>query len=158
MRGQQRLGLLLLVPAQLALYHLCSIAGSGWQHQQETPGSCLFVTTVYTLCTGPPLNPAYASLPLSTMLLVASRGQGTEGLRQFYAKHFIPKMPSDVVITPIERNVGVDAKGGETVVDEFLFSFTHTTRMDWMLPGVPPTGKKGRLFCCSCVMLTCGTC
>jgi len=69
-------------------------------------------------------------------------GQGTEGLRAFYAKHFIPKMPADVEITPIERNVGVDANGGETVVDEFLFSFTHTAQMDWMLPGVPPTGKK----------------
>lgn len=52
-------------------------------------------------------------------------------------------MPADVEITPIERNVGVDANGGETVVDEFLFSFTHTAQMDWMLPGVPPTGKKG---------------
>lgn len=71
------------------------------------------------------------------------RGQGTEGLRQFYAQHFIPKMPSDVVITPIERNVGVDAQGRESVVDEFLFSFTHNTVMDWMLPGVQPTGKKG---------------
>jgi carboxymethylenebutenolidase len=52
-------------------------------------------------------------------------------------------MPADVQITPLERNVGVDAKGGETVVDEFLFSFTHTQQMDWMLPGVAPTGKKG---------------
>jgi hypothetical protein len=57
-------------------------------------------------------------------------------------------MPSDVEISPIERNIGVDATGGETVVDEFLFSFTHNTQMDWMLPGVPPTGRKGRLFCC----------
>lgn len=73
------------------------------------------------------------------------RGQGTEGLRKFYAQHFIPKMPSDVEITPIERNVGVDAQGGETVVDEFLFSFTHTQQMDWMLPGVQPTGKKGAM-------------
>lgn len=78
-----------------------------------------------------------------------SSGQGTEGLRAFYARHFIPKMPSDVTITPIERNVGVDAKGGESVVDEFLFSFTHDTVMDWMLPGVQPTGKKGKgVFVC----------
>ena len=44
-------------------------------------------------------------------------------MRQFYAKHFIPKMPADVQITPIERNVGVDANGGESVVDEFLFRY-----------------------------------
>jgi carboxymethylenebutenolidase len=23
-----------------------------------------------------------------------------------------------------------------------IFRFTHTVRMDWMLPGVPPTGKR----------------
>jgi carboxymethylenebutenolidase len=23
-----------------------------------------------------------------------------------------------------------------------VFEFTHTIRMDWMLPGVPPTGKR----------------
>jgi carboxymethylenebutenolidase len=28
------------------------------------------------------------------------------------------------------------------VVDELILSFTHTTHMDWMLPGVPPTGKR----------------
>lgn len=27
------------------------------------------------------------------------------------------------------------------VVDEFLFEFTHNTKMDWMLPGIEPTGK-----------------
>jgi hypothetical protein len=64
-------------------------------------------------------------------------------------------MPSDVEITPIERNVGVDAQGRESVVDEFLFSFTHNTVMDWMLPGVQPTGKKGepsiRISNCLCM-------
>eukprot|EP00775_Hariotina_reticulata_P007068 gene7068-7281_t len=69
-------------------------------------------------------------------------GSGMEGLRHFYAKHFIPKMPTDVQITPIDRVVGQDAKGGETIVDEFLFSFTHTCHMDWMLPGIQPTGKQ----------------
>jgi len=28
------------------------------------------------------------------------------------------------------------------VVDEFLFSFTHTCHMDWMIPGIQPTGKR----------------
>jgi carboxymethylenebutenolidase len=27
-------------------------------------------------------------------------------------------------------------------VDEMVFKFTHTIRMDWMLPGVAPTGKR----------------
>lgn len=90
-------------------------------------------------------HPLARSAPVPThvpCLNTQRRGQGTEGLRKFYAHHFIPKMPADVQITPLERNVGVDAKGGETVVDEFLFSFTHMQQMDWMLPGVAPTGKK----------------
>jgi carboxymethylenebutenolidase len=27
-------------------------------------------------------------------------------------------------------------------VDELLLTFTHTTRMDWILPRVPPTSKR----------------
>jgi len=51
-------------------------------------------------------------------------------------------VPTDVQITPIDRVVGQDAKGGETIVDEFLFSFTHTCHMDWMIPGIQPTGRR----------------
>src|SRR3990167_6028325 len=32
---------------------------------------------------------------------------------------------------------------GETqIVDELIFKFTHDIVMDWMLPGIAPTGKK----------------
>jgi carboxymethylenebutenolidase len=37
----------------------------------------------------------------------------------------------------ISRTVGTDS-----LVEEILFSFTHTSEIDWMLPGVPPTGRK----------------
>jgi hypothetical protein len=40
--------------------------------------------------------------------------------------------------------VGKDAKGVETVVDEFIFQFTHSIVMDWMLPGIQPTNRKVR--------------
>ena len=39
-------------------------------------------------------------------------------------------------MTPVSRTIGVDR-----VVDEMVFEFTHTIKMDWMLPGVEPTGK-----------------
>jgi carboxymethylenebutenolidase len=39
-------------------------------------------------------------------------------------------------MTPVSRTIGVDR-----VVDEMVFEFTHTIKMDWMLPGVAPTGK-----------------
>ena len=64
-------------------------------------------------------------------------GNGKKNLGHFYTNHFIHKMPEDVELVPISRTVG------ETrVVDEFVFKFTHTIEMDWMLPGIKPTHKK----------------
>jgi carboxymethylenebutenolidase len=68
---------------------------------------------------------------------VLTGGVGQEELREFYSKRFIPQMPPDTHITPISRTIGHDQ-----LVDEMVFSFTHTISMDWMLPGVPPTGKR----------------
>ncbi len=68
---------------------------------------------------------------------VLTGGVGRDALHEFYSQHFIPKMPPDTEMTPISRTVGTDQ-----VVDEMVFSFTHTIEMDWMLPGVAPTGKR----------------
>jgi carboxymethylenebutenolidase len=46
-------------------------------------------------------------------------------------------MPPDTEMTPVSRTIGEDQ-----FVDEMIFKFTHTIRMDWMLPGVAPTGKR----------------
>ena len=54
----------------------------------------------------------------------------------FYGSHFIPKMPADTRLTPVCRTVGQ-----ERVIDEMIFAFTHDIVMDWMLPGVTPTGR-----------------
>jgi carboxymethylenebutenolidase len=67
---------------------------------------------------------------------VMTGGVGHEELREFYSKHFIPQMPPDTAMTPVSRTIGCDQ-----VVDEMVFEFTHTSKMDWMLPGVEPTGK-----------------
>jgi len=68
---------------------------------------------------------------------VMTGGVGREQLREFYSRHFIPKMPPDTEIVPISRTIGP-----EQLVDEMIFRFTHTVEMDWMLPGVAPTGKR----------------
>ncbi len=68
---------------------------------------------------------------------VLTGGYGKSALRDFYSQRFIPTMPSDTTLTPISRTVGTDQ-----LVDEMIFSFTHTQEMPWMLPGVPPTHKK----------------
>ena len=67
---------------------------------------------------------------------VLTGGAGRSALRAFYSRDFIPNMPPDTKLTPISRTVGEDQ-----LVDEMIFSFTHTQEMPWMLPGVPPTGK-----------------
>ena len=68
---------------------------------------------------------------------VLTGGVGRDQLEEFYSKHFIPKMPSDTVIVPISRTIG-----SERLVDEMIVRFTHSIEMDWMLPGIAPTGKR----------------
>jgi carboxymethylenebutenolidase len=63
-------------------------------------------------------------------------GVGYEELHRFYLNHFIPKTPKDTKLIPISRTIGADR-----VIDEMLFCFTHDIEIDWMLPGVAPTGK-----------------
>ena len=68
---------------------------------------------------------------------VLTGGVGKDELREFYSKRFIPQMPPDTEMTAISRTIGNDQ-----LVDEMVFKFTHTIRMDWMLPGIAPTGKR----------------
>jgi carboxymethylenebutenolidase len=71
---------------------------------------------------------------------VMTGGVGHDQLREFYSKRFIPQMPPDTSMTPVSRTIGVDR-----VVDEMVFEFTHTIEMDWMLPGVAPTGRQVKI-------------
>ncbi len=64
-------------------------------------------------------------------------GVGQAALRAFYRDHFIGRNPPDTTLAPVSRTVGADS-----LVDEMIFSFTHTSEVDWMLPGVAPTGRR----------------
>jgi carboxymethylenebutenolidase len=68
---------------------------------------------------------------------VLTGGVGRDELREFYSKRFIPQMPPDTEMTSVSRTIGEDQ-----LVDEMVFKFTHSIRMDWMLPGIAPTGKR----------------
>lgn len=63
-------------------------------------------------------------------------GRGYHGVYHFYKNHFIGKMPKDLKITSISRTVGKNQ-----VVDELVMSFTHDGEIDYILPGIAPTGK-----------------
>jgi carboxymethylenebutenolidase len=83
-----------------------------------------------TLATMAP-NPHLVNVP--TMV----GGQGPAGVRTFYAKRLIGQFfPPDVKFERISRTYS-----SERLVDELIISFTHTTTIDWMLPGIKPTGK-----------------
>ena len=64
-------------------------------------------------------------------------GVGHNQLKRFYKYHFIDGNPPDTELAPISRTVGADQ-----LVDQMLFKFTHTSEIDWMLPGVKSTGRR----------------
>ena len=78
--------------------------------------------------------------PYVYCVAVMTGGFGGEGVRRFYSQHFINQIPKDAKVTRISRTVGKDQ-----VVDEFILSFTHDTQWDYLLPGIPPTGKRVEL-------------
>jgi len=61
---------------------------------------------------------------------------GYNELKYFYATRFINKNPPDTNLVVVSHTVGKT-----TIVDEYIFSCTHTVEMPWMLPGIEPTNK-----------------
>ncbi|PZQ77371.1 MAG: carboxymethylenebutenolidase [Variovorax paradoxus] len=66
-------------------------------------------------------------------------GVGHDSLRRFYRDYFIGANPADTHQVSVSRTIGA-----RQVVDEVIFSFTHDRRIEWLLPGVEPTGRKVR--------------
>jgi carboxymethylenebutenolidase len=67
-------------------------------------------------------------------------GVGAAQVRRFYKHHFISRQPLDFEVMPVSRTIGED-----TIVDEMVARFTHSCRMDYFLPGVPPTHRRIQL-------------
>jgi carboxymethylenebutenolidase len=85
-------------------------------------------TTMATMTEAPHLN----HVP------VMSGGVGKEGVRDFYRDHLVGKFfPPDVEMITVSRTIGADQ-----IVEELVVRFTHSMVIDWMLPGVSPTGRK----------------
>ena len=65
-------------------------------------------------------------------------GVGYDGVRAFYRDHLVGKFfPPDATMTPVSRTVDE-----HQIVEELVITFTHTMVIDWMLPGIAPTGKR----------------
>jgi carboxymethylenebutenolidase len=67
---------------------------------------------------------------------VSTGGKGKAELRPFYRDVFIGSWPDDLQMTTFNRVFGQDQ-----LVEEAHLRFTHAGRMDWLLPGVPPTRR-----------------
>lgn len=63
-------------------------------------------------------------------------GVGHDQLKRFYRYHFVDANPIDTRLIPVSRTIGSDR-----IVDEFVFCATHDREIDWLLPGLSPTGK-----------------
>jgi carboxymethylenebutenolidase len=74
--------------------------------------------------------------PRVNQVPVMTGGEGRLEVHRFYAGHFLPQIPPDMEIIPVSRTIGQGR-----LVDEMVARFTHSIVMDWMLPGVAPTGK-----------------
>ncbi|MFL6365653.1 MAG: hypothetical protein ACJ719_10705 [Nitrososphaeraceae archaeon] len=64
-------------------------------------------------------------------------GRGYDEVYNFYKNHFVGKMPDDTKVERISRTVGKDQ-----VVDELILKFTHDREIDFMIPGIAPTGSR----------------
>ena len=63
--------------------------------------------------------------------------RGFEAVRAYYRDVFIASLPDDWQVAFVNRVVGEDQ-----LVDEVHITLTHTKQMDWLIPGVPPTGRR----------------
>jgi carboxymethylenebutenolidase len=75
--------------------------------------------------------------PYVALLPALTGGNGAAEVEDFYEHHFIFNMPPDMELVPVTRIVGA-----EHIVEESVFRFTHTVELDWMLPGLAPTGRR----------------
>jgi carboxymethylenebutenolidase len=75
--------------------------------------------------------------PHVLMVPIAIGGQGRDGVYNYYHNYFLAQLPADIRPVPISRVIGDDI-----LAEEDVFHFTHDQVMDWMIPGVPATGKR----------------
>jgi carboxymethylenebutenolidase len=80
--------------------------------------------------------PTMVAEPYVNHVPTMTGGVGHDQLKRFYKYHFVDSNPADTKLIPVSRTIGADR-----VVDEFVFCATHDREIDWLLPGLEPTGK-----------------
>lgn len=80
--------------------------------------------------------PTMVAQPYVNHVPTMTGGVGHDQLKRFYKYHFVDSNPADTRLIPVSRTIGADR-----VVDEFVFCATHDREIDWLLPGLKPTGR-----------------
>jgi carboxymethylenebutenolidase len=86
---------------------------------------------------------ALATMTESPYVFVVSSGTawvGRAAVREFYADHFLPQIPPDLEIVSLSRTFAAGR-----FVEEMVMRFTHSIEMDWILPGLRPTGRTAEI-------------
>jgi len=87
---------------------------------------------------------ALATMTENPYLLMIATGiacVGRTAVREYYADHFLPAIPSDLELQSLSLTIGSDR-----LVEEMVVRFTHTIEMDWLLPTLRPTGQRGEFI------------
>ncbi|KAF8560286.1 NTF2-like protein [Imleria badia] len=64
-------------------------------------------------------------------------GVGHDELARFYKYHFTTVTLADFELITLSRTIGSDR-----IVDEMIFKCSHTSEIDYFIPGIPPTGRQ----------------
>lgn len=80
--------------------------------------------------------PTMVAAPYVNHVPTMTGGVGHDELKRFYKYHFVHSNPPDTRFIPVSRTIGADR-----IVDEFVFCATHDREIDWLVPGLAPTGK-----------------
>jgi carboxymethylenebutenolidase len=79
-------------------------------------------------------------------LPMATGASGQVGLGRYLADDVLPQLPADLSFQRISRTVDQ-----RRLVEEATVGFTHDRELSWLLPGVPPTGRRAEVLAVSVV-------
>ena len=79
--------------------------------------------------------------PYLLMIATGTACTGRAAVREYYADHFLPAIPPDLELESLSQTIDSDR-----LVEEMLVRFTHTIKMDWLLPTLRPTGRRAEFI------------
>src|SRR5215472_3628770 len=87
---------------------------------------------------------ALATMTENPHLLMIATGTaciGRAAVYEYYANQFLPAIPPDLQIESLSQTICSDR-----LVEEMVVRFTHTIKMDWLLPTLRPTGRRAEFI------------